>query len=68
MNRIVMIKTPDGYEGIYFLADHRTMDAQSLICFLRDVIELYCSQKYEGVPGTEGDGVLVGAAEKRPGL
>lgn len=50
MNRIVMIKTPDGYEGIYFLADHRTMDAQSLICFLRDVIELYCSQKYEGVP------------------
>lgn len=45
-----MIKTPDGYEGIYFLADHRTMDAQSLICFLRDVIELYCSQKYEGVP------------------
>lgn len=50
MNRIVMIKTPDGYNGIYLLVDHMIMDAQSLICFLRDVIELYCSTKYEGVP------------------
>lgn len=49
MNRIVMIKMPDGYNGIYFLADHMTMDAQSLICFMRDIIELYCSGKYEGV-------------------
>ena len=29
MNRIVMIKMPEGYNGIYFLADHMTMDAQS---------------------------------------
>ena len=50
MNRIVMIKMPDGFQGIYFLADHMTMDAQSLICFLRDIIELYCNAKYEGVP------------------
>ncbi len=50
MNRIVMIKTPDGYNGIYFLADHTTMDAQSLICFLKDIIELYCNTMYEGVP------------------
>ncbi|MDO4261258.1 MAG: condensation domain-containing protein [Eubacteriales bacterium] len=50
MNRIVMIRTPDGFEGLYLLVDHRTMDAQSLICFLKDVIELYCSAKYEGVP------------------
>ena len=50
MNRIVMIKMPDGYQGIYFLADHTTMDAQSLICFLKDVIELYCNTMYEGVP------------------
>lgn len=48
-NRIVMIKTPDGYNGIYFLADHLTMDAQSLICFMKDIIELYCSTLYEGV-------------------
>lgn len=50
LNRIVMIKTPDGYSGVYFLADHFTMDAQSLICFLRDVIEIYCNTLYEGVP------------------
>lgn len=49
MNRIVMIQMPDGYNGIYFLADHMTMDAQSLICFMKDIIELYCSTKYEGV-------------------
>lgn len=49
MNRIVMIKMPEGYNGIYFLADHMTMDAQSLICFMKDIIELYCSRQYEGV-------------------
>ncbi len=50
MNRIVMIKMPDGYNGIYLLVDHLTMDAQSLICFMKDIIELYCNAKYEGVP------------------
>lgn len=50
MSRIVMIKMPDGYRGVYLLVDHRIMDAQSLICFLKDVIEIYCNAKYEGVP------------------
>lgn len=50
MNKVVMIKTPDGFCGVYLLADHRMMDAQSLICFLRDIIELYSSQAYEDVP------------------
>ncbi len=50
MNRVVMIRTPDGFQGVYLLVDHMTMDAQSLICFLRDVIELYCSTMFEGVP------------------
>ena len=50
MNRVVMIKTPDGFSGIYMLVDHMTMDAQSLIYFMRDVIELYCHEMYEGVP------------------
>ncbi len=50
MNRVVMIRTPDGFDGVYLLADHRLMDAQSLICFLRDIIELYCSKMYEDVP------------------
>ena len=49
MNRIVMIKTPDGFQGVYLLVDHMTMDAQSLIGFLKDIIELYCSTMYEGV-------------------
>lgn len=49
-NRIVMIKTSDGYSGLYLLVDHLTMDAQSLICFLKDIIELYCNAMYEGVP------------------
>lgn len=50
MSRIVMIKMPDGYSGVYMLADHLIMDAQSLICFLKDVIELYCNRVYEDVP------------------
>lgn len=50
MSRIVMIRTSDGYQGVYLLADHLIMDAQSLIGFLRDIIELYCSRVYEGVP------------------
>lgn len=50
MNRIVMIHMPDGFSGIYLLVDHMTMDAQSLICFMKDIIELYCNVKYEGVP------------------
>lgn len=49
MNRIVMIHTPDGFNGVYLLADHRTLDAQSLICFLRDIIEIYSSRMYEDV-------------------
>ena len=49
MNKIVMIKTPDGNQGIYLLADHFTLDAQSLIMFMKDIIELYCNAMYEGV-------------------
>ena len=50
MNRVVMIKTSDGFQGTYLLADHMTMDAQSLIYFMRDVIELYCYDMFEGAP------------------
>ncbi len=49
MSRIVMIRMPDGYEGVYLLVDHRIMDAQSMICLLKDIIEIYCSKVYEGV-------------------
>ena len=50
MNRVVMVVMPDGFRGIYLLVHHMTMDAQSLILFFRDVIELYCNRMYEGVP------------------
>lgn len=50
LTRIVMIALPDGYNGLYFLGHHMIVDAQSLITFLKDIIELYCHQKYEGVP------------------
>lgn len=49
LNKVVMIITPDGFQGVYLLVDHMTMDAQSLILFLRDVIEIYCHMKYEGI-------------------
>lgn len=49
LNRVVMISMPEGFNGVYLLVDHMTMDAQSLIMFLRDVIEIYCHMKYEGI-------------------
>lgn len=50
MNRVVIIRMPDGFEGMYIAGDHRFLDAQSLICFLKDVIELYCNANFEGIP------------------
>lgn len=50
MNKVVIIKNPDGFQGIFLMGDHRLIDAQSLIVFMKDVIELYCSKMFEGVP------------------
>lgn len=50
MTKIVMIKMPDGFNGVYFLGHHMVVDAQSLIAFLKDIIEIYCNAMYEGVP------------------
>lgn len=49
MNRIVMVKMPDSSQGIYVLINHLIADAQSLIYFMKDIIELYCNAMYEGV-------------------
>lgn len=49
MHHIVMIKLPDGFQGIFIAVDHMTMDAQSLIVFYRDIIELYCHKIYEDI-------------------
>lgn len=49
LNRIVMIKLPDGFQGLFVMVDHMTMDAQSLILFIKDIIEIYCHLiGYEG--------------------
>lgn len=49
MNKVVMIKLPNGYNGIYLKVDHMTMDSSSIIGFDRDVLEIYCAKKY-GTP------------------
>lgn len=46
MNRTVMIDMPGGFKGVYFLVDHMTADAQSLMLFLEDIISIYCSKKH----------------------
>ena len=50
MYKIVMIKMPDNFHGIYVKVNHLIMDAQSLIVFFKDIIELYASRVYEEVP------------------
>lgn len=49
MNSVVMIKLPDGYNGLYLKADHMTMDSSSIIGFNKAVLEIYCALRY----GTE---------------
>ena len=50
MYQIVMIQMPDNFHGIYIKVNHLIMDAQSLIVFMKDIIELYCSEIYDNVP------------------
>lgn len=46
MNRVVMIKYPGGYNGVYLKVDHMTMDSSSIIEFNKRVLELYCHRVY----------------------
>ncbi len=46
MNQVVMIKLPDGFNGIYLKVDHMTMDSSSLIAFDRYILETYCAKRY----------------------
>lgn len=46
MNRVVMISMPDGFKGVYLLVDHMTMDAQAIVMFMKDIIQIYCSKKH----------------------
>ena len=49
MSKVVMVKLPGGYNGIYLKVDHMIMDSSSIIGFDRDVLEIYCAKKY-GTP------------------
>lgn len=52
MNQVVMIKLPNGFNGIYLKVDHMTMDSSSIIGFNRAVLETYCAKRYgTNMPG-----------------
>lgn len=46
MNKVVMIKMPEGYNGIYLKVDHMTMDSSAIVGFDRAVLETYSIMKY----------------------
>nr|MDE6035936.1 peptide synthetase [Ruminococcus sp.] len=46
MNQVIMIKLPDGYNGMYMKTDHMTMDSSSIISFGTTVLEIYCAMRY----------------------
>ncbi len=64
MYQIVMIKMPDNYHGMFVKVNHLIMDAQSLIYFFKDIIELYCSEVYEEVPSPKEMASYVKQLEK----
>ena len=46
MNKIVLVKLPNGYNGVYLKVDHMIMDSSSLIAFDRDVLEIYSAKMF----------------------
>ena len=46
-NQIVMISMPDGFKGFYFKVNHLVMDSSSIIAFIIDVVQIYCSMRYD---------------------
>ncbi len=49
LHEITMIKMPNGFHGMYIKVNHMIMDAQSLVAFFKDVIEIYCSRIYDDI-------------------
>lgn len=47
MNKVVMVKLPGGFNGIYLKTDHMTMDSSSIIGFNKIVLQTYCSIMYD---------------------
>lgn len=50
MYEVVMIKMPENFHGVYLKVNHLIMDAQSLIVFMKDVMELYSTRVYTDIP------------------
>ena len=64
MYEIVMIEMPGNFNGIYMKVNHLIMDAQSLIVFMKDIIELYSIKVYENVPAPKEMASYVKQLEK----
>ena len=50
MYEIVMIRMPEEFYGVYIKVNHLIMDAQGLIAFMKDVMQLYSYDMLEDVP------------------
>lgn len=50
MYEIVMIRMPEDFYGVYVKVNHLIMDAQGLIAFMKDVMQLYSYDLLEDVP------------------
>jgi hypothetical protein len=46
LSRIVIVSLPDGYNGYYLNVHHVCADSASVIAFIKDVLEIYCSLIY----------------------
>lgn len=47
MNKFVMVKLPDGYQGMYVLIDHRLIDSCGIIAMVNDIMGLYCQYQFD---------------------
>ncbi|MBE5865775.1 MAG: peptide synthetase [Lachnospiraceae bacterium] len=50
MYEVVMIRMPEEFYGVYIKVNHLIMDAQGLIAFMKDVMQLYSYDMLEDVP------------------
>ncbi len=64
MYEIVMIKMPDNFHGLYVKVNHMVMDAQALIAFLKDVMELYSRKMFDNLPELKDMSSYVNQLEK----
>lgn len=46
LNEIVMVRMPNGYNGVYIKVDHMTMDSSSIILLYADILQLYSAKRY----------------------